>query len=169
MDNLGNLGRVVECDVLVIGGGVTGLWCAIKAKERADRVLIVDKGPRDWGGQASMSGGGMVGVVPPNDSAEAFLEDFVYYYEGLCDQELIEVILKGSYDIIQELQKFGYRFITDENGNPKGIPQRALDHVRCYVGTPFGMGGKNMVSCLVQEAGSWSRTSSRRVNRPQAP
>jgi succinate dehydrogenase/fumarate reductase flavoprotein subunit len=151
MENCENLGRVVECDVLVIGGGVTGLWCAIKAKEQVDRVLIVDKGPRDWGGQAAMSGGAMVGVVPPDDSTEAFLEDFVYYYEGLCDQELMQVILNGSYDIIQELQKFGYRFITDEDGKLKGVPQRALDHVRCYLGAPFGMGGKNMISCLVKE------------------
>ena len=151
MERLEDLGRVIECDVLVIGGGVTGLWCAIKAREHVDRVLILDKGPRDWGGQASMSGGAMVGVVPPDDSTEAFLEDFVYYYEGLCDQELLEVILNGSFDIIQELQRLGYRFITDENGKLKGIPQRALDHVRCYVGAPFGMGGKNMVSCLVHE------------------
>ncbi|MBU2499439.1 MAG: FAD-binding protein [Proteobacteria bacterium] len=151
MGNLESLGQVVKCDVLVIGGGVTGLWCAIKAKEHVDRVLIVDKGPQDWGGQGSMSGGAMVGVVPPNDSTEAFLKDFVYYYDGLCDQELMQVILSGSYDIIRELIRLGYQFITDDQGNLKGIPQRALDHVRCYIGTPFGMGGKNMVACLVQE------------------
>ena len=91
----------------------------------------------------------MVGVVPPGDNLDDFLKDFVYYYDGLCDQELMEVILKGSYGIIQELQKLGYTFITDEEGKLKGVPQRALDHVKCYIGAPFGMGGKNMVTCLV--------------------
>jgi len=151
MANLDNMGQVVACDVLVIGGGVAGLWCAIKAKEHVDRVMIVDKGPQDWGGQASRSGGSMVGVVPPDNSTEAVLEDFIYYYDGLCDQELMEVILGGSYGIIRELQRFGYQFITDDRGNLKGVPQRALENVRCYLGAPFGMGGKNMVSCLVQE------------------
>ena len=102
---LKNIDRVVETDVLVIGGGVTGLWAAIKAKEHVEGVIIVDKGPRDWGGQASKSGGAVVGVVPPDDHLDGFLEDFVYYYDGLCDQELMEVILNGSYEMIQDLQK----------------------------------------------------------------
>lgn len=151
MTRLENLGKVIETDVLIIGGGITGLWAAVKAKDHVDRVLIVDKGPQDWGGQASRSGGAMVGVVPPDDDLDGFLEDLVYYYDGLCDQELMEVILKGSHEIIRELQKLGYTYITDEDGRLKGIPQRALDHVKCYIGAPFGMGGKNMVNCLVEE------------------
>jgi succinate dehydrogenase / fumarate reductase flavoprotein subunit len=151
MAGLDSLGKVIETDVLILGGGVTGLWAAIKAKEHVEKVTIVDKGPHDWGGQASRSGGAVVGVVPPKDSPEAFLEDFIYYYDGLCDQELMEVILRGSYLMMQELQQLGYRFITDERGNLKGVPQRALDHVKCYIGAPFGMGGKNLVACLVDE------------------
>ena len=151
MAGLDSLGKVTETDVLILGGGVTGLWAAIKAKEHVEKVTIVDKGPQDWGGQASRSGGAVVGVVPPEDSPEAFLEDFVYYYDGLCDQELMEVILRGSYPMMQELQQLGYRFIADERGNLKGVPQRALDHVKCYIGAPFGMGGKNLVGCLVDE------------------
>ncbi|MBI5443111.1 MAG: FAD-binding protein [Deltaproteobacteria bacterium] len=153
---------VSECDVLVVGGGVTGLWCALKAKERVERVLIVDKGPRDWGGQAAMSGGAIVGVIPPEDSLEKSLEDLVYYYEGLCDQELLQTILKGSSEIIHKLQGLGYRFMTDAEGRLKSIPQRALSHVRCYIGEPFGMGGRNMVSCLVREC---ERIGVRRVGR----
>ena len=151
MAGLDSLGKVIETDVLILGGGVTGLWAAIKAKEHVEKVTIVDKGPHDWGGQASRSGGAVVGVVPPKDSPEAFLEDFIYYYDGLCDQELMEVILRGSYPMMQELQQLGYRFIADERGNLKGVPQRALDHVKCYIGAPFGMGGKNLVACLVDE------------------
>jgi succinate dehydrogenase/fumarate reductase flavoprotein subunit len=151
MAGLDSLGKVAETDVLILGGGVTGLWAAIKAKEHVEKVTIVDKGPHDWGGQASRSGGAMVGVVPPKESPEAFLEDFIYYYDGLCDQELMKVILEGSYPMMQELQQLGYQFITDEQGNLKGVPQRALDHVKCYIGAPFGMGGKNLVACLVDE------------------
>jgi succinate dehydrogenase / fumarate reductase flavoprotein subunit len=151
MAGLNTLGRVVETDILVIGGGVAGLWSAIKARQNVKRVTIVDKGPRDWGGQASRSGGAMVAAVPP-DLPEDFIKDLVYYYDGLCDQELWEEIFRGSYDRLKDYQRLGYEFITDAGGRLKGIPQRGLDHVKCYLGKPFGMGGKNMVAVLVKEA-----------------
>ena len=145
--------RIVETDVLIIGGGVTGLWSSIKARDFVDRVTIVDKGPKDWGGQGSRSGGAMVAVVPP-DKLDEYLEDLVYYYDGYCDQELMELILKNSYDRMRDLQKLGYEFMADERGNLKGVPQRALAHVKCYIGQPFGMGGKNMVRVLLNKAES---------------
>ena len=151
MSDLKNMGMIVETDVLVIGGGVAGLWSSIKAREFVNRVTIVDKGPKDWGGQASLSGGGMVGVIP-EDSVQKSLEDFVYYYDGLCDQELMEMILANSYKRMQDLERLGYEFICDEQGRLKGVPQRALDHVKCYIGQPFGKGGKSMVGVLVKEA-----------------
>ncbi|MBP1730610.1 MAG: Succinate dehydrogenase flavoprotein subunit, partial [Deltaproteobacteria bacterium] len=151
MAGLKTLGRIIETDVLVIGGGVAGLWAALRARESVKRVLIVDKGPRDWGGQASRSGGAMVAAVPP-DEPEDFIKDLVYYYDGLCDQELWSEIFKSSYGRLKDYERLGYEFITDTNGCLKGIPQRGLDHVKCYLGKPFGMGGKNMVAVLVKEA-----------------
>jgi succinate dehydrogenase / fumarate reductase, flavoprotein subunit len=148
---LNALGRVVETDILVIGGGVAGLWSAIRARQNVKRVTIVDKGQKDWGGQASRSGGATVAAVPP-DLPEDFIKDLVYYYDGLCDQELWNAIFKGSYDRLKDYERLGYEFITDAGGRLKGIPQRGLDHVKCYLGKPFGMGGKNMVAVLVKEA-----------------
>jgi len=144
-------GKVIETGLLIIGGGITGLWASIRAREYVGRVTIVDKGPRDWGGQASRSGGGTV-VVVPGERVEDFLEDLVYYYDGLCDQELMGDILAQSYDRMQDLERLGYKFMTDSKGQLCGIPQRHLDHVKCYVGAPFGMGGKNLVRVLVKEA-----------------
>ena len=151
MSKLETLGKVFETDVLVIGGGVAGLWAANKARTFADRVAIVDKGPRDWGGQASRSGGAMIAAVPP-DYPNEFLKDLVYYYDGFCDQELWEAIFRQSYDRIRDYEGMGYEFIEAPDGSLKGIPQRGLDHIKCYLGKPFGMGGKNMVGVLVKEA-----------------
>ena len=36
-------------DVLVIGGGMGGAWAAKTAAKQVRDVLVVDKGPRDWG------------------------------------------------------------------------------------------------------------------------
>jgi succinate dehydrogenase / fumarate reductase, flavoprotein subunit len=151
MSILESLGRVIETDVLVIGGGVAGLWAANKAREFVERVTVVDKGPRDWGGQASRSGGAMVAAISP-DQPEDFIKDLVYYYDGLCDQALWTEIFKRSSERLEDYQRLGYEFIALPDGRPKGIPQRGLDHIKCYLGKPFGMGGKNMVAVLVNEA-----------------
>lgn len=49
----------IKTDLLIIGGGSAGLWAADRAKEidSSLEVLIVDKGPADWGGLMSMAGG----------------------------------------------------------------------------------------------------------------
>jgi len=151
MAKLESLGKVVETEILIIGGGVAGLWAANKAKEFVDRVTIVDKGPKDWGGQASRSGGAMVAVIPP-DNADDFVKDLVYYYDGFCDQDLWGEIFRQSYNRMMDYQRLGYEFITWPDGRLKGIPQRGLDYVKCYLGKPFGMGGKNMVGVLIHEA-----------------
>jgi succinate dehydrogenase / fumarate reductase flavoprotein subunit len=143
--------ETIDADVLIIGGGIAGLWSAIRAKPHVERVLIVDKASKDWGGQASKSGGAMLAAVPP-DTPQDFLEDLVYYYDGLCDQELWQYVLERSYGMIQEFQRLGYDYITHPDGRLKGFPQRALDHIKCYLGNPFGMGGINMIRALVNEA-----------------
>ena len=43
--------KLLETDVLIIGGGSAGMWTANRFKDlQPDKeVLIVDKGPKDWG------------------------------------------------------------------------------------------------------------------------
>ena len=35
----------LSADVLIVGGGFTGMWAAKKARDHVRDVLIVDKGP----------------------------------------------------------------------------------------------------------------------------
>ena len=58
MAKLEELGNVIETDILIIGGGLSGLWAGNRAKEFVDNVLIVDKGPAiGLSGQGFFSGG----------------------------------------------------------------------------------------------------------------
>jgi len=64
-DNIGGLRRTrdpldapLECDVAIVGGGYTGLWTAIIAKERDPRRDIVLLDALEVGSAASGRNGG---------------------------------------------------------------------------------------------------------------
>lgn len=151
MNQWDNSETTIITDVLIIGGGVAGLWAANTAKKTLGRVLVVDKGPRDWGGLASMAGGDFDAVLPGEDP-EDFVKDLVYYYDGLCEQDLIEEIFRNSYDRLQDYQRMGCEFLTDAEGKLRGIPQRSLDHIKLYPPKLKARGGADMVRGLVREA-----------------
>ena len=92
MPQLDALGNVIDTDVLIIGGGMSGLWSAKKAREFAEHVLIVEKGPpMGFAGQGYFSGGGIEAAPPGADIAD-HVKDAVYLGDGLYEQDLVEKI-----------------------------------------------------------------------------
>ena len=75
MATLESLGAVLSADLLIVGGGMAGLACAIAAKETDPEidVLIVDKVVAGWGGKANKGGGNIV-FMDPADGIENFLD-----------------------------------------------------------------------------------------------
>lgn len=144
--------NVVETDVLIIGGGSAGLWAANRFKELmpSRNVLIVDKGPCDWGGLMAMAGGDFEAVLP-GDSIDAWLEDFVCYFDGLCDQEEMEAVLRHSAARLHDYQTYGCEFLHSADNSLKSVPQRGLDHVKLYPAKIKGRGGENMVKNLIKQ------------------
>lgn len=143
---------VFETDLLIIGGGSAGLWAANRFKDilPARDVLIVDKGPCDWGGLMAMAGGDFEAVLP-GDSIDSWLEDFVYYFDGLCDQEEMEAVLQHSAARLRDYQNYGCEFLPNGDKALKSVPQRGLDHVKLYPAKLKGRGGENMVKSLIKQ------------------
>lgn len=143
----------LHTDVLVVGGGPAGLWTACQYKEQnsAGDVLVVDKGPKDWGGLMSLSGGDFDAVMP-DENVDDWVKDLVYYWDGLCDQEMMRSLISGIYDRFRDYQEMGIEYLSDENGRPKGVPQRHLDHYKLYVTKEKGYGGERMAKVLVNRA-----------------
>lgn len=142
----------ITTDVLIMGGGSAGLWAAYRCSELAPeaRICIVDKGPRDWGGLMTMAGGDFEAVLPP-DNVDEWVQDFIYYFDGLCDQDLMEEILKRSADRLHDYERFGCEFFKKEDGSMKYVPQRGLDHVKLYPAQLKGRGGELMVKSIVRQ------------------
>lgn len=145
-----NLDHHIKADVLIVGAGFSGLWAAISAREHVQNVVLVDKGPLDWGGLGTASGGDFQCVQ--DTTVEAALDDVVYYYDGLCDQPLVKRILEQSYERFQHYERLGVTFSRDENGKLVAIPQRNLKHMKMLLVRPYGTGGPSMRDALVREA-----------------
>jgi len=148
---LEEIGKVHKTDVLIVGGGIAGLFAAIRAKEFVEHVTVVDKGPIGKTSQAYFALGGHQ-VLLPGDDLEAWLSDVVYFTDGLCDQELVESIYLETYNRIRDLERFGVEFIKEPNGRYKRFPTRGLPHVRGIRPEPHGLGGKVEIEALFKEA-----------------
>lgn len=150
-------------DVLIVGGGAAGMWAAKRIKEENESidVLIVDKSAADWGGLMSLAGGDF-DAVSPGEDLDGWVEDLVYYYDGLCDQELVETLFQGSYERLKEYERLGCQYAYEEDGTLKGIPQRGLDHFKLCCAVKKGRGGEDMREAMVREM---KRTGVRRVGR----
>ncbi len=95
--------------------------------------------------------GGDFDVVLPDEKVDDWVQDLVYYYDGLCDQELVEALLSQSYERMRDYERLGCRFYRKENGMLKGIPQRGLPHIKPYPAQYKGKGGEDMARNLIKE------------------
>lgn len=145
-----DLNHRIKADVLIIGGGFAGLWAAISAREHVENVVLVDKGPQDWGGLGTSSGGDFQCVQ--DTTVEAALDDLVYYHDGLAEQDVLENILTQSYARFEHYERLGVRFQRDDKGKLAAIPQRNLKHMKMLLIRPYGLGGPSMRDALVREA-----------------
>lgn len=142
----------IETDVLIIGAGPSGMWTAKHLKELNPKlqVTVVDKAGADWGGLMAMSEGDF-DAVTPEENIDEWVKDLVYYWDGLCDQELMEALFQASYDRLREYEQLGCAYIRKEDGTFKGIPQRGLDNVKLCITKVKGTGGEDMRDSLNKE------------------
>lgn len=89
-----------EVDVLVVGSGAGGLFCALVAASNHADVLIVEK-DKLWGGTSATSGGGI--WIPGSDQAKAAgfednLDDAFKYLRGLSADNVPDENLRAFVD-----------------------------------------------------------------------
>jgi len=95
-------------DVLVIGGGIAGFRSALGIPE-SYRVLMVTKDEvRESNSQYAQ--GGIASVLDPEDRFDNHIADTLAAGKGLCDPEVVEMVVREAPTRIAELVGWGTHF-----------------------------------------------------------
>jgi L-aspartate oxidase len=105
---------VVETDYLVIGSGIAGLNFALQAAEHG-RVLIVTKKEID-DTATNWAQGGVAAVLSDSDSFEQHVSDTLTVGDGLCDREVVEMVIKEGPAQVQRLLELGVQLARTDGG-----------------------------------------------------
>ncbi len=108
--------RQIECDVLVIGGGLAGCWAALKAKETSQRVILVEKGKVARAGKSTFSGAGIL-CPYSTDDLDAWRKEIVVRGQYLADQDVVDALLQEQPARIKDMENWGLSYERDEKGN----------------------------------------------------
>jgi L-aspartate oxidase len=95
-------------DVLIIGGGLAGLRAANAVDPRYS-VLVVTKDAIDQS-NSNYAQGGIAGVLDPEDRFELHVSDTLIAGGTLCDQAVVEMVIREAPERIRELIDWGTHF-----------------------------------------------------------
>lgn len=100
-------------DILIIGGGIAGIRAALEIPANLDVLVITKDSIRE--SNSSYAQGGIAGVLSPEDTFDNHIDDTLIAGAGLCDREVVEMVVREAPDQINDLIRFGTNF-DQENG-----------------------------------------------------
>ena len=132
-------------DVIVVGGGGSGLSAAIAAAELGVRVILLEKNPRVGGstgmsvGSFSAAGTSMQATHGGRDSADRFIDDIRVMNGDLEPSEnvrLREILVGGATESFERLRRLGVQFIGPIDQPPFTASRlhQVVPNSRAYVG-----------------------------------
>lgn len=104
-----------DVDFLIVGSGIAGLSFALKAAKYG-KVLIVTKSNEDESNTKYAQGGVAVVVDKEEDSFEKHISDTLIAGDGLCNKEVVELVVKEGPARIQEIIEYGTKFDKTKAG-----------------------------------------------------
>jgi len=110
-----------QTDFLVIGSGIAGLTYALKVAHQFPdkKVLVMTKAAADETNTKYAQGGIAVVNDLENDSFEKHIEDTLIAGDGLCNEKVVEIVVKEGPERVNEIIEWGARFDKEKDGDYK--------------------------------------------------
>ncbi|MDI6448230.1 L-aspartate oxidase [Anaerobaca lacustris] len=95
-------------DCVIVGAGLAGLRAAIEAADHRN-VVVVCKGTMEdsntWKAQ-----GGVASVLGKDDTFESHIADTFKTGGGICDEQIVKLVVRQGPELIHQLQEWGTAF-----------------------------------------------------------
>ena len=107
--------RAASPAILIIGGGLAGLFCALKLAPRPVSVLAA--APMGEGASSVWAQGGIAAAVLEGDSPEQHAADTLAAGAGIVDEAVALSVAREARDRVEDLLSYGAPFDRDLQGN----------------------------------------------------
>lgn len=101
-------------DFLVIGSGMAGMSFALKVAKKGKVALCCKTGLEET--NTYYAQGGIASVTKTTDQFDKHIEDTLIAGDGLCDRQVVEMVVREAPEQIHELISWGVQFDKDESG-----------------------------------------------------
>ncbi|MEW6078731.1 MAG: L-aspartate oxidase [Thermodesulfobacteriota bacterium] len=98
----------IKTDFLVIGSGIAGLKFALLAAEAGTVSIVTKKGVDD--SSTNRAQGGIAAVISGLDSFESHIRDTLASGDGLCNREVVNMVVRQGPDAVMDLASLGIQF-----------------------------------------------------------
>ena len=103
----------MKTEVLIVGSGCSGLYCALQLP-RDKEITLITKANLESNDSYLAQGG--ICMLKDDEDYDSYFEDTMKagHYEN--DRESVDIMIRSSQDVVQDLLEYGVRFHRDENG-----------------------------------------------------
>ena len=110
--------KINETDFLIIGSGIAGLSFALKTAHhfKDAQITIVTKGEKDDCNTKYAQGGIATVWDKTVDSFEQHIQDTLIAGDGICDEDVVRMVVKEAPSRLNELIEWGTKFDKTHNG-----------------------------------------------------
>ncbi len=115
----------IESDFLIIGSGIAGLMFALKVAEAGTVSLVTKKNAKE--SNTNYAQGGIASVFGKPDSFDLHIEDTLASGDGLCNRDVVEMVVKEGPARIRELISLGVNFNRRDTSDPSIPDPENLD------------------------------------------
>jgi L-aspartate oxidase len=142
----------MDSDFLIIGSGIAGLSFALKAAQLGSVVLVTKK--RDIDTATNLAQGGIAAVLSDDDSFAMHEQDTLISGAGLCDIDIVKLVVHEGPERIRDLVEIGVQFVHDEKNEALLSLGREGGHSKRRVAHAYDLTGKEIERALLEKVKS---------------